>query len=74
MTSSGQPVADRLHPSDVLDCGEAVVRCGEGDPGLGGLALGVLMAVDTQPGGVGKIGIELEGYAKPDYCQLGPLF
>ena len=32
----------------------------ERDPGLGGLALGVLVAVDAQPGGVGEVGAELQ--------------
>jgi hypothetical protein len=52
----GQPVADRLHRRPVAGPGEAVVQGGEADPGLGGLPLGVFVAVDAQPGGVVGVG------------------
>ncbi|MGH3902071.1 MAG: hypothetical protein ACRDTA_28235 [Pseudonocardiaceae bacterium] len=56
----GQTIADCLHLGHVIDRGESVVQRGEADPGLGGVALGVLVAVDAQPRGVGEIGAELE--------------
>ncbi len=55
-----QPVADGLHRGRVVDSGEAVVQRGEPDTGLGHLPFGVLVAVEAQPGAVGKVGAELE--------------
>jgi hypothetical protein len=49
-----------LYPGHVGDCGESVVQRGEINPGFRGLALGVLVAVDAQSGGVGEIGAEFQ--------------
>ena len=54
-----QLVTDGRQRGGIIDGGEAVVQRGEGDSGLGGLALGPLMAVETQLGVVGEIGAEL---------------
>ena len=35
-----EPVADPLQSYRIIDGGEAVVQCGEPDPGLGGLSFG----------------------------------
>jgi hypothetical protein len=55
-----QSVADGLQRGGIFDGGEAVVQRGEGDPGLGGLALDPLVAVETQLGVVGEIRAELQ--------------
>ena len=55
-------VADRLHRSHVIDGGERVVQRGEPDACLGGLALGVLVAVDDQPAGIREIAGELHAH------------
>jgi hypothetical protein len=55
-----QAVADRLDRGGVVDRGEGVIQRGEPDPGLGGLALGVLVAVAAQPGRIGEVAAELQ--------------
>jgi len=40
-------MADRLHRGHVINGGEGVVQRGEPDPGLGGLPLGPLVAVEA---------------------------
>ena len=55
-----QSVADRLHRGEVIDRGERVVQSRMPDAGVGGLPLGPLVPVDTQPGVVGEVGAELE--------------
>jgi hypothetical protein len=55
-----EAVADLLEPLHVVDRSEPVVQRGEADPGLRGLALGPLVGVDTQLGGIGEVGGDLE--------------
>jgi hypothetical protein len=42
-----EPVADLLQPAWVIDGGEGVVQRGESDPGLRGLPLRPVVAVET---------------------------
>ena len=53
-------VADGLQRGQVVDRGEAIVQRGEIDAGLGGLALGPVVAIQAQPGIIGEIRAELE--------------
>jgi hypothetical protein len=58
-----EPIADPLQPlgiGRVVEGGEAVIQCGEPDPRLRGLALGPLVAVEAQLGGVREIRAELQ--------------
>jgi hypothetical protein len=55
-----EPVADGLEGSGVGDGGEGVVQWGEGESGLGGLALGPLVAVDAQLGVEREVAAELQ--------------
>lgn len=55
-----EPVADLLQGGHVGDGGEAVAQRREGGTGLGGLALGPVVAVDAQLGGVGEVPGELQ--------------
>jgi len=55
-----QPVADGLQRRRVVDGGEGVVHRGEPDPGLGGLALRPMIAVDAQLGVVREVGAEFQ--------------
>src|SRR5262249_29857970 len=57
-----QAVADRLHRGHVIDGGECVVQRHEADAGLGGLPLGVLVAVDDQPTGIREVAGELHAH------------
>ena len=50
-----QAVADRLHRGHVIDGGERVVQRDETDARPGGLPLGVLVAVEDQPAGIGEV-------------------
>ncbi len=53
-------VADRLQPGGVGAGGEPVGQLGEPDPGVDGLALGPLMAVDPHLDRVGEVGADLD--------------
>ena len=53
-------MADRLHRGHVINGGEGVVQRGEPDPGLGGLPLGPLVAVEAQLGVERKVAAELQ--------------
>ena len=55
-----QPVTDLLQGGGILDSGESVVQFLEADPGLGGLPLGPVVAVDAQLGVVGEVAGELQ--------------
>ena len=55
-----EPIADSLQRPGVVAREDAVVERLEGDAALAQLALGVLVAVDTQPGVVRKVGTELQ--------------
>ena len=52
--------ADLLQPFGVIDRGEPVVQGFESDPGLGGLALGPMVAVEAQLGAEREVGAELQ--------------
>src|SRR5258705_7706115 len=55
-----EPIADSLQRLGVFAPEDAVVQRLEGDAALAQLALGVLVAVDTQLGVVRKVGTELQ--------------
>jgi len=55
-----EAVADPLQPARVGAAEDAIVEGLEGDPLLGQLPLGILVAVDAELGVVGEIGAELE--------------
>src|SRR6476659_8132743 len=57
--AGAEPVADRLQPNRIAARGEPVGQLGEPDPGLGGLALGPLVAVDPDLHRIREIGTHL---------------
>jgi hypothetical protein len=61
-----QPVADRLHRGHVIHGGERVIQLDAPDPGLGRVPLGILVAVEDQPAGLGEY--------PENFRQTGPNF
>ena len=58
--SRREPVADGLEAVGSVGGGKPVGQLGEGNPGPAGLALGPLVAVEPNLGGIGEVGADLD--------------